>query len=154
MSNIKYWREKRGLTQADLATKSDLSRATIINYETEKRSPKACDLERIATALNVSVEELLNGPSEDTREIKLILDKEGEFSMQMFNVVNMSANGADQRLVCVSKDKITTGFSLTTAGLDKETAQRMFMDEVAKAFENAWSQQEKWREEHSPIQKA
>lgn len=74
--------------------------------------------------------------------------------MQVFNVINMGANGADQRLVCVSKDKITTGFSLTTVGLDKKIARKMFMDEIDKAFEDAWSQQEKWRAEHSPIQKA
>ena len=110
-------------------------------------SPKTEKIKKLAAALHVTEAELLNGPSEDTREIKLILDKEGEFSMQMFNMVNMSAAGSDQRLVCVSKDKITTGFSLTTAGLDKDTARRMFMDEVNEAFEDAWNKQEEWRAE-------
>jgi transcriptional regulator with XRE-family HTH domain len=52
---IKSVREKKRLSQMELAQKSGLSRATIVNYEAEKRVPRVDDLEKIALALGCDI---------------------------------------------------------------------------------------------------
>ena len=56
---IKEKRAALNLSQNELAQKSMLCRCSISNFETGKRSPKIKDLQKIANALNVSVESLL-----------------------------------------------------------------------------------------------
>ncbi len=56
---IKEKRAELNLSQNELAQKSMLCRCSIINFESGKRSPKIKDLQKIANALNVSVESLL-----------------------------------------------------------------------------------------------
>lgn len=62
MSKIKEKRESIGITQAGLAEKAGLSRATIVNYESGKRSPRELDLHRIADALGCTASDLLGDP--------------------------------------------------------------------------------------------
>jgi len=60
MTKIKQFRKSQKLTQLELATLSSLSRNTIINFESGKRSPKLVDLMKIANALNCKVSELVD----------------------------------------------------------------------------------------------
>jgi transcriptional regulator with XRE-family HTH domain len=53
---IKALRKTRGLTQEQLAEKLGVQRATVSNYEIGRRSPHIKELERIASALGVSLE--------------------------------------------------------------------------------------------------
>lgn len=56
MKAIKTYRLKRGMTQEELAEKSDISRQTIITLESNKKANVTVGvLRRIATALGVSV---------------------------------------------------------------------------------------------------
>lgn len=57
--NIRNLRKKKGITQSKLAQETDLSRNTIVNFETERRDPRVKDLRKIARALDVSIEQLL-----------------------------------------------------------------------------------------------
>lgn len=57
--NIKNFRNKKGITQGELAKEIDLSRNTIVNFETARRDPRVKDLRKIACALNVPIEQLL-----------------------------------------------------------------------------------------------
>ncbi len=57
--NLKQLREARGLSRQELADMSGISSAAIGYYETGKREPQASTLVAIATALHVSVDDLL-----------------------------------------------------------------------------------------------
>lgn len=60
-STIKILREKKGLTQAELASLLGVSDKTVSKWETSKGLPDITLIEPIAKALNISVMELLTG---------------------------------------------------------------------------------------------
>ena len=60
-STIKQLREKRNLTQADLAQQIGVSSKTVSKWETAKGLPDISLLQPLAQALNISVIELMNG---------------------------------------------------------------------------------------------
>jgi transcriptional regulator with XRE-family HTH domain len=57
-NNIKYYREKAGLTQAELAKKLNVSKSYISLKETGKRGISVEEAQRFAKALNVSVKKI------------------------------------------------------------------------------------------------
>ena len=59
--NIKIIRERKGLTQKQLAEKTGLSITSIQNYEYERFPPKIERLEKIAAALDVSLLDIMYG---------------------------------------------------------------------------------------------
>lgn len=60
-ATIKQLREKRNLTQAELAAQIGVSSKTISKWETAKGLPDISLLQPLAQALNISVIELMNG---------------------------------------------------------------------------------------------
>ena len=56
---IREKRKENHMTQDELSKKAYLHRNSIINFETGKVSPRIKDLQNIANALNVPVEELI-----------------------------------------------------------------------------------------------
>ena len=60
-ATIKMLREKRNLTQAELADRIGVSSKTISKWETAKGLPDISLLQPLAQALNISVIELMNG---------------------------------------------------------------------------------------------
>jgi transcriptional regulator with XRE-family HTH domain len=56
---VKAWRERRGLTQEQLAAKAGISRGYLARLETARQDPKLSTLEKIAKALKVDVPKLL-----------------------------------------------------------------------------------------------
>ena len=60
-ATIKQLREKRGLTQAELAQRIGVSDKTISKWETAKGLPDISLLQPLAQALGISVIELMNG---------------------------------------------------------------------------------------------
>ena len=60
-TTIKQLREKRNLTQADLAEKLQVSSKTVSKWETGKGLPDISLLQPLAQALGISVIELMNG---------------------------------------------------------------------------------------------
>lgn len=60
-STIKKLREGKGITQAELAKEIDVSPKTVSKWETAKGLPDISLLEPLASALSVSVAELLSG---------------------------------------------------------------------------------------------
>ena len=139
---LKEWREKSGLSQEKLAECVGVHENTIRKWEKEYREPRASDIAKLAAALNISELELLTGPEPGTREFKLILDKEGEVDM---NVINISGNAPEQKVLIVSKDRLAVSTNLKTAGMDKETAKKTLWEEFCAVFDDAWAQQEKWQ---------
>lgn len=57
---IKYFRTKAGLTQSQLATASGIHLVSIKKYETNKMQPQLPQIERIAAALNIGTNALLD----------------------------------------------------------------------------------------------
>ena len=60
-ATVKALREKRGLTQAELADKIGVSSKTVSKWETAKGLPDISLLQPLAQALGISVIELMNG---------------------------------------------------------------------------------------------
>ena len=58
--NIKLLRNKKGLTQEELANKCGLSKNGLWNYENNKRQPTTKVLEKIATGLDVDLLTLMS----------------------------------------------------------------------------------------------
>lgn len=67
--SIKSYRKSNNLTQKELAQKSGITRESIGNYERGSRTPPADILEKIATALKVSMNELM-GKSINTYDLE------------------------------------------------------------------------------------
>lgn len=57
---VKEWRERRGFTQEQLATRAGVSRPYLARLETARQDPKLSTLEKIAKALRVKVAALLD----------------------------------------------------------------------------------------------
>ena len=57
--NVRRIRLTKDMTQGDLCRKLEVDRAYISNIESGKKNPTLSTIERIAKALNVSIEELI-----------------------------------------------------------------------------------------------
>ncbi len=57
---IKILREKNNISQKDLAYTSNLDRSYIASVENGKRNISIINIEKIATALNISIKEFFN----------------------------------------------------------------------------------------------
>lgn len=68
---IKFYREKLGLSIAELAKKCSISEISIRKYESNERNPKAGTLIKLARALNISPGEFF-GYLDDPYEISML----------------------------------------------------------------------------------
>jgi XRE family transcriptional regulator, regulator of sulfur utilization len=66
-ANIRHLREARGLTQEQMARLAGLPRATWGHLETGSANPTLLVLDKVATALQVPIEELTSAPRESGR---------------------------------------------------------------------------------------
>lgn len=66
---LKEIRTKKGMTQGELANSCGISRQRITNYEIGIREPNLDTLKKIATALEVTVDELLKEAQDDERAV-------------------------------------------------------------------------------------
>ena len=58
--NIRQARQKAGLTQKELGEKLGVSQAAVGQFENDKSTPKIETLQKIATALNIKLSELVS----------------------------------------------------------------------------------------------
>ena len=83
---IRELRKKQGMNQFELADAIEVSVDTVRRWESNKQFPRTDELVRLATAVKVSVDDILNGPSSDKVEIVLSWDwedmKRGEINME------------------------------------------------------------------------
>lgn len=142
MKFLRAAREKVGLSQKNLATKLGVDENTVWRWEAGRAQPSVDLGKQIAELLGVTVDELLRGPAEETREFTLIYDREGELRME---VLNMAANAPEQRVMSVSPQRIAAMVNIKTANLDREEAKKLMLDEMAARFDEAWAQQQKWK---------
>lgn len=64
-NDLRSIRRKRGLSQEAAAQIIGVSMMTLRRWEADERVPRLSELQRIAQALNITAEELINGPSDD-----------------------------------------------------------------------------------------
>ena len=69
-NNIISLRKKRGLSQSQLAERSQLPRSTISNFESGIGNPSLQNLMKLSSALQISIEELLSPPRSECLLIK------------------------------------------------------------------------------------
>ena len=69
---IREWRKQRGLTQERLAELANVHVNTLLRWEYGTREPKVSELQRLAQVLNVTEAELLNGPTKQEFEVKIV----------------------------------------------------------------------------------
>lgn len=60
--NIRYYREKKGYSQEQLAQLLFVTRQTVSNYETGRSRPDVETLVKLAGLLNIEVTDLIYGP--------------------------------------------------------------------------------------------
>ena len=65
---LRYWREKRGLSQRQLAEKTGSTQATISNIESGKRKGLRLNLKKYATCLDIPYSELVSLEETDRSE--------------------------------------------------------------------------------------
>ena len=85
--NLQKLRKQRSMTQEALAEKVGVARQTIAKWETEESTP---DLEmsgRLASVLEVSLDDLVNAPAEE------LPDQPGMRGKHMFGVVTVGDKG-------------------------------------------------------------
>jgi transcriptional regulator with XRE-family HTH domain len=68
--NVRLLREARGLTQAQMAKLAELPRATWTNIESGAANPTLTVLDRVATAFQVTIEELVAAPRSDAQHYR------------------------------------------------------------------------------------
>ncbi len=67
--NIKFFREKKNITQSELADKLCVTRQAVSNWENGKTEPDIEMLNKIASVLEISIEELIYGFKRETKII-------------------------------------------------------------------------------------
>lgn len=67
--NIKFFREKKNITQSELADKLSVTRQAVSNWENGKTEPDIEMLNKIASVLEISIEELIYGFKRETKII-------------------------------------------------------------------------------------
>ena len=73
MIGLRAIRKRKGITQEALGALTGIEPNTLSRYERGTLSPSAKAVMRIAEALNVSVDELLNGPASQEFEVKIMM---------------------------------------------------------------------------------
>ena len=106
--HIKTQRKKQGLNQEELAERLDVSIKTIQRWEWGQRSPRAEELQKLASALNTTSAYLL-GDADDPRPVKSTDTLEPSQSEINFAPVNMDAQA--ERIKEVKSDRGTLRYS-------------------------------------------
>jgi|SRR5581483_5883469 len=90
-ASVKAWRRIRGMTQEQLAELAGMDRPRITKIEAGHSVPRTKTLRRLATALGVSVGEIVDGPpgteAKDTTTSNAVVEGSAEFDEIVRNVV-------------------------------------------------------------------
>ena len=79
--DIKRLRKAIGLTQEELSERIGVHENTIRLWEQGLREPRLSDMKKLCEALGCSESELLNGPSSENWELRILMKKEGVIDM-------------------------------------------------------------------------
>ena len=91
---IRELRKRRGLNQFELSEAIEVSVDSVRRWESNKQFPRADELSRLASILGITVDELLNGSSEDRWELRVVMRKAGNPQKGVLDMTNPSSNAA------------------------------------------------------------
>ncbi len=126
---LKTLRKKAGLTQEKLAELTNVHEITVRRWESEERQPRMDEIKKLANALNVTEDELLNGNEKNNQWILQI------FTADKFKeAIDLSA----KKMNCVSQMTITPDGAglLLTGNWDIWGDQKQFKN-LVKQLEKA-----------------
>lgn len=126
---IRYFRKRRGITQAQLAAMSEIHPVSIRKYETNKMQPQSAQIEKIAEALHVNSSAISGSQSEhihlntvgDLMGLLMLWHKSGILHIE-------GVRGEDKRLtpdsIHLTPNPVLHNYlSLQTYGKKEETIQ-------------------------------
>lgn len=121
---LKYLREKKGLTQKDVAIKLGLEPAAISKYELDMREPNIEALKKLATIFTVSIDYLLGRTSDvfiseadrDILDLSLIKDKYNLLSKKVYKLKDVYSN---DKTISDVVNELRCGVGKTTYGESK-----------------------------------
>lgn len=130
---IRYCREKRGMTQQQLAEASGIHPVSIRKYETDRMEPQSKQLRRLAEALNISYASLSG-----THEIGFQLNTVGDLHSILLALIEaqffLYQDGKlrfnpllEQYLVC--RDEKSQFHSINSLSIELNTASMLFTDQ-------------------------
>jgi transcriptional regulator with XRE-family HTH domain len=119
-NRLRARRIEKGLTQMQLAGKTGLRQGTLANYEKGKNVPSSIVLSKIATALDVTIEWLLDGGIKSTGRF---LEQIIEIYANKKEVKNLQDDDHKLELI-IEHIKTDLGLSLTIEVLRKEKQQQ------------------------------
>ena len=85
MKGLYHVRKRLGITQAELGEMTGIDSNTISRYEREQLNATNSTTLKIAEALGVSVDDLLNGPSDEKWELKIKIMNTREEVIEMMS---------------------------------------------------------------------
>lgn len=98
MENMRRVRKSQGLTLEGLEALTDIAANTLSRYERGEINPTSATVSKIASALGISVDELLNGPAKNELTIQFVWEVENMNPIAMTpNVFSVGYQG-DQYL--------------------------------------------------------
>ena len=130
---LKYLREKKGLTQKDVASRLGLEPAAISKYELDMREPNIEALKKLAIIFNVSIDYLLGRTSDvftseadkDILDLSLIKDKYNLLSRKVNKIKDIYTNDTTIQDVV---NKLCCGVGKTTYGESKINTNISFIN--------------------------
>ena len=99
MLNIKKYREKMGISQAELSRRIGVSRQTFNNYELGKREADYETLLKIAEELHTSVQALLTDENLESQN-GIVLDKNNIYMIPIFKTVSAGFGAYADDQIC------------------------------------------------------
>ncbi len=99
MLNIKKYREKMGISQAELSRRIGVSRQTFNNYELGKREADYETLLKIAEELHTSVQALLTDDNTEPRNC-VVLEKDNIYMVPVFKTVSAGFGAYADDQIC------------------------------------------------------
>lgn len=99
MLNIKKYREKKGISQAELSRRIGVSRQTFNNYELGKREADYETLLKIAEELHTSVQALLTDENLEPQN-GIVLEKDNIYMIPIFKTVSAGFGAYADDQIC------------------------------------------------------
>lgn len=137
--NLRDFRKKAGLNQADLAGQIGVHEITIGRWESGEREPRTSSMYRLCEVLGVTEVELLRGPRRDTWEVRVILEADDEWRD---TTMDMRSEAANTFSVHISPTKI--GIEIIGNVEDENQLDSLLAEARAKALD-AMAMRSKYR---------
>lgn len=124
---LKELREKKGISQAELAKKMGVVQSTVGMWESGKNQPQQSTLVALANFFDVSVEYLLGLSDSQKPEYAMIAEKLGLTGKSIKNIASIKAETSNQERVILEPIDVLNGILSSSNLLDFLLAIRSFL---------------------------